>query len=386
MSKSNVWRTCGPWEDRDDDEIETLQEHSPQFAPKPDGCNLVTKTTQKLVEEQKIDYPKVFSEEFYDNYANKYYSDTPNHWEWVRIKQFAVAVRNLYAFCAVQLEQKYFYPAPDWAKVNPKHSISKLVAELRTAENNLAARFTKSDKNICKTLHINKTVSSLVDYAAKALLLYQICANKIEIQPYLDATEIIHNNNLDETEKALQLLRASTINAMKLDKQTNRNNLKLDPYHIYKLNYIYRTKDDKALDFKPLLNQIIQDVGGTTVEECRQLYNQTYKQVLMQQSDSSIQNLVKFYNNYKSIYFYADYASQLANRYNEQNYLVSFKYEQVDCYKQTEKNLAFCKNIMSSLNCPGEYGSDVAKMIHYLSRVIECSANAYSAYLQNPNF
>lgn len=237
-----------------------------------------------------IDIPKEFTFEYYDEKISKYDKSSPEYWEWLKLKLYAMSVYKLLEQISIVYKDGFnldennfekfinFSTRPVW--------LEDIVKQLETAENSLIQQFSKYDKNLFTKFKRHATLERVRNYGAKAWLMLYGLTRKVPIKSMRKFTEVFSGYDLNKDEDILKAYRGYEL--------LKRNiNLYVKPNM---LSYVYQD-----IDVYQVFDNICEEVGAYNRADLLNIRKRINEDLNRLKSNPKYSILIDFYSKYDDI-------------------------------------------------------------------------------------
>lgn len=338
-----------------------------------------------------VEIPKEFDNAFYIEGKTKrdgYFKDTREYWEWERLRRYSCAVYELYKACVKNLNAKYNFEIPKWAKSNSATKVveiaelDSLADKLRDAENKLVDRFNKSGKSLPKKIYSSKTLINLQNYGALAWMFYNILNNKIDLKSHKKTKTIIKERL--ETNKdfdILVVLNIATLYSVKMENQFTVDYLGKDfsNQNYYIARGLYVDKDGQYIDLKKIVSGVFNQVDACTYDDYKNVLGQIENRLNEISKDEINKSLIKFLKMRQEILILCNKIKYVCKKYgNYPNIFIDNRLDgtSVDMVKQANIYCKACERLYNNLT-NDYFKREVNKVWETLTETIEIAYPIY---------
>ena len=156
--------------------------------------------------------PKEFTREYYDEKISKYDKSSPDYWEWVRLKQYAMAVLKMLEQVSIvykkifNLDDNVF---EDFINLSAQTvDLKSLSQKLSEAEISLNRQFDKTSRSLYAKFNKHSTLIRVKNYGAKSWMMLYALIKKVPIKSMLSFTNAYQNYDLKNDDDILKTYRA----------------------------------------------------------------------------------------------------------------------------------------------------------------------------------
>lgn len=237
-----------------------------------------------------IDIPKEFMFEYYDEKISKYDKSSPEYWEWVKLKLYAMSVYKLLEQISLIYLKEFNLEEGNFEKFinfsTKPVRLEDVVKQLETAENSLIQQFSKYNKNLFTKFKKHATLERVRNYAAKAWLMLYGLTRKVPIKSMRKFADVFSGYNLSKDEDILKAYRGYVL--------LRRNiNLYVKPNM---LSYVYQ-----GVDVCYVFDNICEEVGAFNRDDLLNIKQRINEDLIRLKTNQKYSLLLDFYYNYDDI-------------------------------------------------------------------------------------
>ena len=321
-----------------------------------------------------ISLPKEFTREYYDEKISKYDKSSPDYWEWVRLKQYAMAVLKMLEQVSIvykkifNLDDNVF---EDFINLSAQTvDLKSLSQQLSEAEISLNRQFDKTSRSLYAKFNKHSTLLRVKNYGAKSWMMLYALIKKVPIKSMLSFTNAYQNYDLKYDDDILKTYRAYTLLTRSIALYVKPNMLP---------NYFYND-----VDVFSLFDQVCAQVGAFDRADLTNLMKNINEDLKRLKSDERYSDLIDFYSSYDDIQktFYdvkkisTDYYTGQSNR--DFNIFWDMSDNGNDIFLKAKNYLNLIKKIKNCHKFKGVFETDLKAIEKIGQQAIDFSNTAYS--------
>ena len=318
--------------------------------------------------------PKEFTREYYDEKISKYDKSSPDYWEWVRLKQYAMAVLKMLEQVSIvykkifNLDDNVF---EDFINLSAQTvDLKSLSQQLSEAEISLNRQFDKTSRSLYAKFNKHSTLLRVKNYGAKSWMMLYALIKKVPIKSMLSFTNAYQNYDLKNDDDILKTYRAYTLLTRSIALYVKPNMLP---------NYFYNDADVFSL-----FDQVCAQVGAFDRADLTNLMKNINEDLKRLKSDERYSDLIDFYSSYDDIQktFYdvkkisTDYYTGQSNR--DFNIFWDMSDNGNDIFLKAKNYLNLIKKIKNCHKFKGVFEIDLKALEIIGQQAIDFSNTAYS--------